>query len=133
MLDRAHHLQTLGLKPSATAQQIKRAYHDLVKVWHPDRFAHDPALAQTAQEKLKEINEAHEALQRMPASSYKAQEPFSGYPTRHDVHRRGLFHDSFGWFLVLIICSLILFGLGWSVFHGAFYNAHSSKNLQEIV
>ena len=128
MFDRARHLQVLNLKPSATPQDIKQAYHDLVKVWHPDRFTHDPALAQKAQEKLKEINEAHEALLRTPAA-----EPFTMPPSAHREHHRGLFHDSFGWFLVLVICSLILFGLGWSVFHGAFYNSHPSKSLQEIV
>lgn len=55
-------LELLGLKPGASAQEIKAAYRDLAKVWHPDRFAHDPRLQQKAQNKLKEINEAYEAL-----------------------------------------------------------------------
>jgi hypothetical protein len=52
----------LGLKPGSSAQQLKDAYRDLAKVWHPDRFAHDPKLQQKAQEKLKEINEAYAQL-----------------------------------------------------------------------
>lgn len=52
----------LGLEPGATAQEIKTAYRDLAKVWHPDRFAHDPRLQQKAQERLKEINEAYRSL-----------------------------------------------------------------------
>ena len=54
--------EILGLKPSATPDQVKQAYRDLCKVWHPDRFGHDPRLQQKAQEKLKEINEAYEHL-----------------------------------------------------------------------
>ena len=33
-----------------------------MKVWHPDRFGGDPRLQKKAQEKLKEINEAYEAV-----------------------------------------------------------------------
>lgn len=55
--------KTLGLKRrSATEEEIKQAYRDLVKVWHPDRFPNDPRLQQKAQEKLKEINLAYEYL-----------------------------------------------------------------------
>ncbi|HEY0386641.1 MAG TPA: J domain-containing protein [Pyrinomonadaceae bacterium] len=55
-------LELLGLKAGASAQEIKAAYRDLAKVWHPDRFAHDPRLQEKAQDKLKELNEAYEAL-----------------------------------------------------------------------
>ena len=52
----------LGVAPGASASELKAAYRDLAKVWHPDRFAHDPRLQQKAQEKLKEINDAYERL-----------------------------------------------------------------------
>ena len=55
-------LRVLGLAPGASAQEIKAAYRDLAKVWHPDRFAHDPRLQQKAQEQLKEINDAYQRL-----------------------------------------------------------------------
>jgi hypothetical protein len=55
-------LETLGLEPRASTHDIKAAYRDLAKVWHPDRFAHDPRLQQKAQEKLKEINDAYRRL-----------------------------------------------------------------------
>jgi hypothetical protein len=60
--ERERCLELLGLKPGASAQEIKAAYRDLAKVWHPDRFAHDVRLQEKAQNKLKEINEAYEAL-----------------------------------------------------------------------
>jgi len=59
-LDR--HYELLGVAPGASALELKEAYRDLAKVWHPDRFSHDPRLQQKAQEKLKEINEAYGRL-----------------------------------------------------------------------
>jgi DnaJ-like protein len=52
----------LGLRPGASSADLKAAHRDLAKVWHPDRFLHDPRLQQKAQEKLKEINEAYDQL-----------------------------------------------------------------------
>ncbi len=59
-LDRFYEL--LGVAPGASGRELKEAYRDLAKVWHPDRFSHDPRLQQKAQEKLKEINEAYAQL-----------------------------------------------------------------------
>lgn len=52
----------LGLSPGASSKDLKAVHRDLAKVWHPDRFLHDPRLQQKAQEKLKEINEAYDQL-----------------------------------------------------------------------
>ena len=52
----------LGVKPGVSDRDLKAAHRDLAKVWHPDRFLHDPRLQEKAQEKLKEINEAYEQL-----------------------------------------------------------------------
>ena len=59
----------LELEPTATFTDVKRAYRDLVKVWHPDRFAHEPSLERKAQEKLKQINLAFEVLERFFAQN----------------------------------------------------------------
>jgi len=58
--DKAYEL--LGVKPGVSGRELKAAHRDLAKVWHPDRFLHDPRLREKAQEKLKEINEAYELL-----------------------------------------------------------------------
>ena len=59
-LSKAYEL--LGVKPGVSSGELKAAHRDLAKVWHPDRFTHDPRLQEKAQEKLKEINEAYELL-----------------------------------------------------------------------
>jgi DnaJ domain len=56
-------LDVLALRPGATPAEIKEAYRDLVKVWHPDRFGSDPGLRQKAEDKLKRINQAYTVLQ----------------------------------------------------------------------
>jgi CheY-like chemotaxis protein len=53
----------LELEADASPQEVKQAYHDLVQIWHPDRFTHYPRLKQIANEKLKLINEAYAKLQ----------------------------------------------------------------------
>jgi hypothetical protein len=47
----------------ATPAEIKEAYRDLARVWHPDRFGTDPRLHSKAEETLKGINEAYQLLQ----------------------------------------------------------------------
>jgi hypothetical protein len=59
-LSKAYEL--LGVKPGVSSSELKAAHRDLAKVWHPDRFTHDPRLQEKAQEKLKEINEAYDLL-----------------------------------------------------------------------
>jgi hypothetical protein len=59
-LNKAYDL--LGVKPGVSIRELKAAHRDLAKVWHPDRFQHDPRLQEKAQEKLKEINEAYDLL-----------------------------------------------------------------------
>ena len=61
-MSRERCLEVLGLKSGASAQELKAAYRDMAKVWHPDRFTHDPRLQQKAQDKLKEINDAYQQL-----------------------------------------------------------------------
>ena len=51
----------LGIRPGASEAEIKRAYKELVKKYHPDQYRDNP-LSSLAEEKLKEINEAYDYL-----------------------------------------------------------------------
>ena len=55
----------LGVDSSATPEELKKAYRDLVKEWHPDRFLYNPRLHSKAQEKLREINEAYDQVRSL--------------------------------------------------------------------
>ena len=61
-IDLQHSFRVLELEPGVPLARVKRAYRELVKVWHPDRFAPGSHSQGIAQEKLKEINEAYEQL-----------------------------------------------------------------------
>src|SRR4029450_9869833 len=52
----------LGLTPSASRREAKRAYRKLVKRWHPDRFVNDPQAQAEATLRLQRINEAYQAI-----------------------------------------------------------------------
>ena len=55
-------LKILELETIGSLQEAKRAYKDLVRVWHPDRFQSNPRLKQKADQKLREINLAYKYL-----------------------------------------------------------------------
>jgi len=55
-------LRALGLAPESSWDEIRQAYKDLVRVWHPDRFQSDPQLRDRAQQRLQQINDAYLVL-----------------------------------------------------------------------
>ena len=57
----------LGLDASATADDVRIAYRQMVKACHPDRFL-DPAEREAAQEKMIALNLAYEEALKLTAS-----------------------------------------------------------------
>lgn len=55
--------EVLGIKEGASETEIKAAYREQVKKYHPDKHQNNP-LADLAEEKLQEINEAYEYLMK---------------------------------------------------------------------
>jgi len=54
----AEALKTLGLDKGSDANDVKLAYRDLAKIWHPDRFQNDERVGAKAEAQIKVINEA---------------------------------------------------------------------------
>ena len=57
----------LGVSPSATDEEVKKAYRALAVKYHPDNYVNNP-LADLAEEKMKEINEAYDTIQKQRAA-----------------------------------------------------------------
>ena len=65
--------EVLEVHQNGTMEEVRQAYKDLVKVWHPDRFAEDPRLRVRAEKRLKEINMAYETIKALISSGrYRA-------------------------------------------------------------
>lgn len=89
-LDINHAYEILGLEPGASQAQVKRAYRQLVKIWHPDRFLEENQ-KQEAEEKIKSINSAYNKLKsESPSEPPIPENPSSSSPknpTKISVNR----------------------------------------------
>lgn len=52
---------TLGVSPNASDEEVKNAYRDMAKKYHPDNYADNP-LQEFADEKMREINNAYDNI-----------------------------------------------------------------------
>lgn len=89
----------LGVKQTASEDEIKRAYRELARKYHPDNYQNNP-LADLAEEKMKEINEAYDAITKMhsgssgrygssggSAGAYQRQQSYAGSPMYQQVRQ----------------------------------------------
>jgi molecular chaperone DnaJ len=53
--------EVLGINRTASKDEVKKAYRELAKKYHPDRYANNP-LNDLAEEKFREIQEAYEVI-----------------------------------------------------------------------
>ena len=67
----------LGVSQSASDDEIKKAYRNLARKYHPDNYA-GTDMAELAEEKMKQINEAYRTLTKMRAES-REKEVSAGY------------------------------------------------------
>jgi len=62
----------LGVKEGASYDEIKRAYREMVKKYHPDKYRDNP-LADLADVKMREINQAYDSLMKNSGGSFQYQ------------------------------------------------------------
>ncbi len=93
--------EVLGVDKNATEDEIKKAYRDLARKYHPDNYVDNP-LSELAAEKMKEINEAYDKIIEMRKSpkgqksgSYTYnQNTTSNYPDIRRMISAGRFEDA---------------------------------------
>lgn len=66
----------LGVSQGASDAEVKKAYRELARKYHPDNYQNNP-LADLAEEKMKEINEAYDAITKQRSGAYQGSN--SGY------------------------------------------------------
>ena len=92
--------KVLGVKRNATDEEIKAAYHELVKKYHPDKYIDNP-LADLAEEKLREVNDAYDVLMRgksggSPSTSYSNSSSNDSYTYGTYTYGTGYDHGQGG-------------------------------------
>ncbi len=87
----------LGISQDASAEEIRQAYHDLIRVWNPDRFSDDKRLQEKAKRKLNEIISAYTAIatsriefKPQPLTIEAGKTPCYSSPVRPVVAQKGL-------------------------------------------
>lgn len=67
----------LGVNQNASDDEVKKAYRELARKYHPDNYQNNP-LADLAEEKMKEINEAYDTITKQRSGGYSGS-PSGGY------------------------------------------------------
>ena len=57
--------EVLGVSRDATDEEVKHAYRVLARKYHPDNYRADDPAAAEASERMKEINQAYDEIQKM--------------------------------------------------------------------
>lgn len=65
----ANPYQILEVSPNASNDEIKKAYRELSRKYHPDSYANNP-LSDLAEEKFKQVQEAYEQIMRERENGY---------------------------------------------------------------
>ena len=69
----------LGITRDASDEEVKNAYRELARKYHPDNYTDDNPLKDLAKEKMQEINSAYDEIQRMRQNAKKSSSGGQSY------------------------------------------------------
>ncbi|MBQ7826679.1 MAG: J domain-containing protein [Clostridia bacterium] len=81
--------KVLGVSRDATDDEIKAAYRELAKKYHPDNYADNP-LADLVEEKMKEVNEAYDTIRKERAAGRSSSGSGGSYGGSYNGYTGGL-------------------------------------------
>lgn len=99
--------KVLGVSPSATDDEVKRAYRELARKYHPDNYIDNP-LADLAKEKMQEINDAYDSIVKSrqnggssssgsysgySSGSYQSRPNYNGYSSGYTGANAGIYNQ----------------------------------------
>ncbi len=86
--------KVLGIDPSASDDDVKKAYRELAKKYHPDNYVNNP-LKDLADEKMKEINEAYDRIVNDRKSGFNSSYSSSSRSTGFSSIRQMIMNGNF--------------------------------------
>ncbi len=84
--------EVLGIKQDATDIEVKNAYRQLARKYHPDNFSNDSDMAKLAEERMKEINEAYDEI--MTGRSEFSSNGYVDYIAIRNMVKQGKFAEA---------------------------------------
>lgn len=78
--------EVIGVKEGSNKEEIKRAYRESAKKYHPDQYGNNP-LKDLAEEKMRELNEAYDFLMNNNSGSYREESSYTSSNSYADFNK----------------------------------------------
>lgn len=77
--------EVIGVNERASKEEIKKAYREQAKKYHPDQYNNNP-LRDLAEEKMRELNEAYDFLMNNEGTSYSGYSENTSYNSNNSYN-----------------------------------------------